>query len=313
MDFQKYKWVFTVGTLLTSSFLTARAATYYADSAILEKIPEQPAKPTAARPLAKKIPALQHKSGAEITGRNIFDSQAHAVSETPASAPTAEVISDAPADCTNATQDPSGATLKGTIVAAPEEYSNITLSENGSKGTSIYWFGEKAFNGEAEVYKVHAKKVFFKRPSGCTYLTLGEVGVAKPVAPAAPVPPPALGGEPAITTEGITKTGENSYEISRDLINSKLSDLSSLMTEAKALPNMKNGEFNGFKLYAMRSTSLFGQIGLKNGDIIQSVNGEKVDSLEKAMQLLETFKNASSVQLGLQRRGAQTNMDYTIR
>ena len=238
MDLQKYKWVFTIGAVLTSSFLTARAATYYADSVILEKIPEQVTKITTPRQV-KKAPITQHKSGAEITSRNIFDSQANAVSEAPTSEPATEVLADAPADCTNAAVDPSGSTLKGTIVAAPEEYSNITLAENGSKGTSIYWFGDKAFNGEAEVYKIHAKKVFFKRPTGCTYLTLGEIGIAKPVSPTL-LAPPALSGDTAITTEGITKTGENSYEISRDLINSKLSDLASLTTEAKAIPNMKN-------------------------------------------------------------------------
>lgn len=312
MDLQKYKWVFTVGALVSSSYLTARAATYYADSAILEQIQEGAPKITAAKPGIKKA-SEAHKSSDPITKRNIFDSQASSQPATPASAPTeaAPILSDAPPDCTNATVDPSGATLKGTIVAFPDSDSNVTLAESGAKGTSIYWMGEKAFNGEAEVYQVRAKKVFFKRATGCTYLALGETGVPKAVA--APVAPVVAGADAAITTEGINKTGENSYEISRDLINSKLSDLAALTTEAKAIPNMKNGEFNGFKLYAIRSTSVFAQIGLKNGDIIQSVNGERVDSLEKAMQLLDTFKSASNVQLGLQRRGAQTTMDYSIR
>jgi general secretion pathway protein C len=315
--FQKYSWALTAASVLTSSFLVAKATNYVVEEKLIEEqISADRGQGSGVKALAKKTATIVQKNGDPIVDRNLFNSNASSQPATaPASGPTdAAPLSDAPGDCSNATIDPSGATVRGTIVASPKEFSNITVSENGTTGTSIYWVGDKAFNSDAEVYEVHARKVFFKRPTGCTYLILGEAGVAKPVTPVPVTTPPVLATtDTAITTEGITKTGDNSYEISRDLINSKLSDLAALTNEAKAIPNMKNGEFNGFKLYAIRSTSLFSQIGMKNGDILQTVNGEKVDSLEKAMGLLGTLGSASSIQIGMQRRGQDVKMDYSIK
>jgi general secretion pathway protein C len=315
--FEKYNWALGAVAVLSSSFLVAKTTNYFVEERLIEEeISADKTSGSGVKALSKKPAAAIHKDGQPIIARNLFNSTAsdQPASE-PASAPVeASPLSDAPADCSNASQDPSGATLRGTIVTTPKEFSNITVSENGSAGTSIYWVGDKAFNSDAEVYEVHARKVFFKRSTGCTYLVLGEQGQAKAVAPVASTPAPAVAStDSSITTEGISKTGENSYEISRDLINSKLGDLATLANEAKAIPNMKNGEFNGFKLYAIRSTSVFSQIGMKNGDILQTVNGEKIDSLEKAMGLLSTLNSASSVQIGLQRRGQSVNMDYSIK
>jgi type II secretory pathway component PulC len=317
-SFQKYNWALTAVTVLTSSFLVAKATNYIVEEKLIEEqiIADHSQGTAGGKALAKKTATIIQKNGDPIVDRNLFNSNATTQpATTPASGPTDALLTDAPGDCTNATIDPSGATIRGTIVASPKEFSNITVSENGTAGTSIYWVGDKAFNSDAEVYEVHARKVFFKRATGCTYLILGEAGVAKPVVSAPPVgvPPTLASADAAITTEGISKTGENSYEISRDLINSKLSDLATLTNEAKAIPNMKNGEFNGFKLYAIRSTSVFSQIGMKNGDILQTVNGEKIDSLEKAMGLLGTLGSASSIQIGMQRRGQDVKMDYSIK
>jgi general secretion pathway protein C len=316
--FQKYSWALTAATVLTSSFLVAKATNYVVEEQLIEAqiTADRSQSSTGVKALGKKVATIIEKNGDPIVDRNLFNSNVSEPTTVPASAPTdASPLAEAPGDCAGATIDSSGATLRGTIVASPKEFSNITVSENGTAGTSIYWVGDKAFNSDAEVYEVHARKVFFKRPTGCTYLILGEIGVAKSVAPVVPanVPPALASTDPAITTEGISKTGENSYEISRDLINSKLSDLATLTNEAKAIPNMKNGEFNGFKLYAIRSTSLFSQIGMKNGDILQTVNGEKVDSLEKAMGLLGTLGSASNIQIGMQRRGQDVKMDYSIK
>jgi general secretion pathway protein C len=316
--FQKYNWMLGAVAALSSSFLVAKTTNYFVEERLIEEeISADKASPSGLKALSKRPVTIVQKNGQPVISRNLFDSNA---SSQPASAPSSAPVeenplSDAPADCSNAQQDPSGATLRGTIITSPKEFSNITVSENGTSGTSIYWIGDKAFNSDAEVYEVHARKVFFKRSTGCTYLVLGEIGQAKSVTPApvAAAAPAVAGTDTAITTEGINKTGENAYEISRDLLNSKVSDLASLANEAKAIPNMKNGEFNGFKLYAIRSTSVFAQIGMKNGDILQTVNGEKIDSLEKAMGLLTTLNSASSMQIGLQRRGQSVNMDYSIK
>jgi general secretion pathway protein C len=311
--FQKYSLAAKIAMVLLGSYGMARSTTYMTEATLLQELAaseeKAPVKAANTRPQA-----ATRKDASGLLSHNIFYSGYAPAASQPASEPAAPIISDAPADCSNATQDPSGAKLNGTVVAKPSEFSHITVTENGSKGTSVYWLNDKAFDDAAEVYEIHPKKVFFKRATGCTYLALGEQSIAKPVLGAPPpiaAAPPVPGEAP--TMEGISKLSETSYEVSRALLDSKMSDLGALASEARAIPNMKNGEFNGFKLYAIRSTSVFAQLGLKNGDVLQSVNGEKVDSLDKAMSMLKTLSSASSVQLGIQRRGANTNLDYSIR
>jgi general secretion pathway protein C len=42
---------------------------------------------------------------------------------------------------------------------------------------------------------------------------------------------------------------------------------------ARVVPAVKNGKPDGFKLYAIRPSSVYSKLGLTNGDTIQSING----------------------------------------
>lgn len=53
-------------------------------------------------------------------------------------------------------------------------------------------------------------------------------------------------------------------------------------------------------------------LGFQDGDVIQSVNGDRIDSPEKVMALIEKNKGAKSVSVGIVRNGVPTTIEVPI-
>jgi len=73
-----------------------------------------------------------------------------------------------------------------------------------------------------------------------------------------------------------------------------------------------SGKINGITAANLSAFPIAAALGFQDGDVIQSVNGEQIDSPEKVMQLVEKNKNASSVSVGLIRNGVATTIDIPI-
>jgi general secretion pathway protein C len=126
----------------------------------------------------------------------------------------------------------------------------------------------------------------------------------------APVPPPVPGGAPM---QGVRPVGPNRYEIDRSVIDSTLSNLNNIATQARIVPSFKNGVANGFKLFSIQPGSLYSSIGVENGDVIQRINGYEINSPEKALEIYQKLGQASSLSIELERGGQLIKKDYTIR
>ncbi len=86
-----------------------------------------------------------------------------------------------------------------------------------------------------------------------------------------------------------------------------------LATSARFVPSIKDGKPNGFKLYAIRPNSIFGKMGLQNGDTLKSINGNDMTTPDAALALYSKLRNASHLSVQVERRGETVPLDYTIR
>src|SRR5262249_36313748 len=114
----------------------------------------------------------------------------------------------------------------------------------------------------------------------------------------------------------ITKESDNNYSISRIDLESQMSNLPELLTQARAVPNLVpggNGKIDGFRILDVVDNSLFTKLGIKNGDVIKSVDGEPVDSPAKAMELYNSLRSKNQVQLTMDRNGKSMTVNYNIR
>lgn len=90
-------------------------------------------------------------------------------------------------------------------------------------------------------------------------------------------------------------------------------DPSRLTRGARVLPSYKNGVADGFKLYAIRPTSIVGALGLKNGDTVRAINGAPLTNLDDALALYQSLGDATRFELDLTRRGRPVTLTIEIR
>ena len=124
------------------------------------------------------------------------------------------------------------------------------------------------------------------------------------------------GGKSEITKRilaGVKKKGEGKYEISRDSIDTVLSNMSALSTDARVVPDFKGGKQRGFKLFSIKPKSVFAKIGLKNGDVLKSINGYTLSSPDKILEVYGKLKDSEQVSLDVLRRGKPQSFEYSIR
>ncbi len=131
-----------------------------------------------------------------------------------------------------------------------------------------------------------------------------NLGVA-PVLPGRPVPPRPGAGPAVPGQEGIRKVAENRYDVDKQVIDSALSNLNTLATQARLVPSFKNGQANGFKLFQIQPGSLYSSIGIENGDVITKINGYEVNSPDKALEVYQKLKESKNVSIDYE-RGGQT-------
>jgi general secretion pathway protein C len=140
----------------------------------------------------------------------------------------------------------------------------------------------------------------------------------KAAAPAAPTPTPEKPAGPLASNEfgdvdkSIQCNGTN-CTIERALVDKALANTAALSAMARFVPSVRDGKPNGFKVYAIRPNSLFGKIGMQNGDTIKSINGNEMSTPDQALSLYTKLRSASHLTLNIDRRGETVNMDYTIK
>ena len=86
-----------------------------------------------------------------------------------------------------------------------------------------------------------------------------------------------------------------SISIKRQAVLEKISNPGVLLTEAKPMPYVKEGKIQGFKIPALKDKSLLKMAGLAEGDIATKINGEKLDSIPKALQLCFSVSSRRAV------------------
>ncbi len=90
-------------------------------------------------------------------------------------------------------------------------------------------------------------------------------------------------------------------------------DLSKILMQATAEPVMSGGIIAGFKLYQIDSDSIFAKGGLRDDDVITSLNGQKLSSVSGAITTLKNLKESPSIDIELIRNGRPQSISINIR
>jgi general secretion pathway protein C len=139
-----------------------------------------------------------------------------------------------------------------------------------------------------------------------------------PETPAATPAPVASAGAPGAVNpdiaKGIRKVGANEWDIDRSVVDKILENQAELMKTARIIPDKEGDKVKGVRLFGIQSGSLLSLLGMENGDRLQTINGFDVSSPEKALEAYARLRaGADKLQLQINRRGTDSNLDYNIK
>ena len=255
-----------------------------------------------------------------IADRNLSGTAKEVVEEVEPEAQ--EAADEGPVDG-EATRSGINAKVLATVLFDHEPW-NFALIEDGLKRRSfIGHVGEQMFpeNELFVIVAIEEERVIIREGKSprLTYLEKGQASAGGPPSSSNSKSSASSGsgdGKSEITKRilaGVKKKGEGKYEISRDSIDTVLSNMSALSTDARVVPDFKGGKQRGFKLFSIKPKSVFAKIGLKNGDVLKSINGYTLSSPDKILEVYGKLKDSEQVSLDVLRRGKPQSFEYSIR
>jgi general secretion pathway protein C len=193
--------------------------------------------------------------------------------------------------------------LRGTADFAGRGYAVLEDADSGKQG--IFEVGETVFDGP-KLVAVEPRTATILRGNRRVVLEITE-------AERGPESAGTDAGAPADAAAGIRQVGDNRYVVDRGEVDHSIENLSQVVTQMRAVPYLKDGKSVGFRVFNIRAGSLFERMGLKNGDIIQAVNGSELDDPSRALALLDEVQTSDEIRIDLLRDDRPNTLTYSIR
>lgn len=193
----------------------------------------------------------------------------------------------------------TGFTLRGT--AGTSDAEGYAVFENREGKQEVFSVGERIFDGPLLI-SVSRRKAVIKTASGLLTVEITE-----------PVPRDRGEAEQLDSDGSIRRTGADRFLVARSEVENSLDNLTQTITQVRATPFLQNGKAIGFRLFNVRKGSIFERMGIKNGDVVQEVNGTVLDSPAAASGLLDVIRTAENLELKLLRQGTPRSLSYTVR
>jgi len=100
----------------------------------------------------------------------------------------------------------------------------------------------------------------------------------------------------------------------KDFIRELYANYADLVTKVKPeLYRDASGKVAGVTAPDIEDIPLAKQLGLANGDVLQTVNNEQIDSQEKVMEMVQKYQRSNSFRIGIMRNGKQKIITYNLR
>lgn len=183
----------------------------------------------------------------------------------------------------------------------------IEVSE-GAAAAKTYYIGDEVLD-QVSLKEVYAKEVLLdnKRTNRIEHLRMREGSdrfeVAANRRPRRPSTPTRKKG----ASQSITISRN---EIIRDLVQNFDEIANQIEVEVY---RDSSGKVKGLTASNLSSVPLAEKLGVKDGDILTSINNEAIDSVEKIYEVIEKHRNATTFRISVIRDGKPKNIYYRLR
>ncbi|QDK42045.1 hypothetical protein DOM21_11420 [Bacteriovorax stolpii] len=212
--------------------------------------------------------------------------------------------------CTDA-ERPTSEPLKllDTIVLQDSVKSVASVQVRGSSELVNVREGEQ-LNNAVEVSRINRMKIILKNltTGECEYIASEEEDA--PVMPPMKIVSPKIGQKMFKSLNPSIKNVGNSFKIKRAFRDNMISNMSEVLTLAKAVQITNPDGSLAFKMTEVVPGSIYSQLNIQNDDVITSINGKKIENLNELMTLLGRIKEIDQFQIGLKRNGMNETLEY---
>lgn len=273
--------------------------------------------PRSTRPRSASSRLLTDRSAQPILSRNAFDSVTG-----PLDGSTQSIGAVPPARPSNSSdpyedEECGGVTVSMLVASDDPSWSFASLS--GSEGPGLKRLGDQV--GSMTVHHIGwypdapdaLPRVWMMEGGQRCMVRAGAPG-AKPAKKVATTTPPATSSTskkkskvPQEIASKINKISDNEFVVERSALETIMENPMSFAGSLRTRPTDK-----GVRLSGIRSDSLFNMLGLKNGDVLKSVNGFALNDPEKALSALSKLRTASKLKFDIERGGSSKAIDVTV-
>jgi type II secretion system protein C len=182
------------------------------------------------------------------------------------------------------------------------------IEDTATRRQELYRVGDQV--GGARIASIDWDRVTLEDDGGEEVLELS---------PPASAPAAGAAEEPAATEaaagadERIRRIADNAFIVDRREVAGAADNMSGLMTQLRAVAEVRDGRPAGFRLFQIRDDSLFARLGLRNGDVVQRVNGAQVADPAALLGFLQRLRTEPRVALDIVRGDAPRTMVYDLR
>lgn len=185
--------------------------------------------------------------------------------------------------------------LLGTVVGG-KQYAFAVIEEVKKRKQGLYKVGDSVQG--ATVKRILRGKVVLRVNDKDEILTMEEEAASR--------------AEPEYVRSPAGKK-ETTIAVSRSEVDKSLKNVHQLLTQVRIRPHFRDGKPDGLAVSNIRPGSFFAKLGLRNGDIVQGINGRNIKSPDDVMEVYQRLKSGSRVALQVRRNGEEKIINYQFR
>jgi general secretion pathway protein C len=103
-----------------------------------------------------------------------------------------------------------------------------------------------------------------------------------------------------------------SDQVDNENVSTRMSRVEAILDKAVIKPYSSDGQIQGLRLSGLEDVPLAKDLGLRNGDIIQFVNGQRLTSKQKAFQVFKKARTQPSINIELSRDGETKKLLFDL-
>ena len=172
--------------------------------------------------------------------------------------------------------------------------------------------GERV-EGMAKIGRIDRQKIFLKnmKTGQCEYIENTEQAKKEREKPAFKIHSKEQGKEIMSKTRDkrISQDGNN-FVIRKSLKDEMMGDISEVLTQARAIQIKNPDGTYSFKMTEVVPGSIYGQLNIENGDIIEEINGRKINDLNQVMSLFSRIDSIDKLKLTIRKDGDSQEYSY---